>query len=77
MGLAGDEIPLACRILSIVDAYDAMTTNRSYRAAQDESYARSEIRNGLGKQFDPEVGKIMLEILEEEAAGGSFNSPVE
>lgn len=76
-GLEGDKIPLVSRIIGVADAYDAMTTNRSYRAAQDESYARSEIRNGLGKQFDPEVGKIMLEILEEEAAGGSFNSPAE
>ncbi|MCI2049925.1 MAG: HD domain-containing protein [Lachnospiraceae bacterium] len=58
-------IPLVSRIIGVADAYDAMTTSRSYRTAQNEDYARKEIRNGRGKQFDPEIGKILLEILEE------------
>lgn len=62
-GLKGNEIPLVARIICVADAYDAMTTNRSYRGALNESSAKEEIRNGLGTQFDPAIGKIMLEIL--------------
>ena len=62
-GLKGTEIPLVARIIGIADSYDAMTTTRSYRGALNESNAEDEIRKGLGTQFDPEIGKIMLEIL--------------
>jgi putative two-component system response regulator len=62
-GLKGTEIRLVARIIGIADSYDAMTTTRSYRGALNESNAEDEIRKGLGTQFDPEIGKIMLEIL--------------
>ena len=65
-GLKGKEIPLVARIIEVADAYDAMTTNRSYRDALKENSAEEEIRKGLGTQFDPEIGTIMLDILAKE-----------
>jgi putative nucleotidyltransferase with HDIG domain len=52
-GLAGDDISLDGRILAIADAYDAMTSDRSYRAALGHSEAISRIRDAAGSQFDP------------------------
>ncbi len=69
-GIKGENIPLVSRIIGVADAYDAMTTDRPYRKAQTEDYAEEEIRTGLGTQFDPEIGKIMLEILENKEAAG-------
>lgn len=53
--IAGTDIPLLARILSVADAYDAMTTNRSYRPALSEQRAVQEIEAGKGTQFDPVV----------------------
>jgi HD-GYP domain-containing protein (c-di-GMP phosphodiesterase class II) len=53
MGLKGSEIPLECRILAIVDAYDAMTNNRPYRQAMTHKQAIAELKRCSGKQFDP------------------------
>ncbi|MGH2979893.1 MAG: bifunctional diguanylate cyclase/phosphohydrolase, partial [Solirubrobacterales bacterium] len=52
-GLSGEDIPLACRILHVADAYDAMTCERPYRPAMSESEARAELARGAGTQFDP------------------------
>ncbi|HWQ79156.1 MAG TPA: HD domain-containing phosphohydrolase [Anaerovoracaceae bacterium] len=60
-GIKGEEIPLLSRIVSVVDAYDAMTENRSYRKAMSEEEAADEIRKNAGTQFDPEVAKVFLE----------------
>ena len=54
-GLRGDEIPLCSRILSVMDAYDAMTSNRPYRKAIPKNEAIKIIIDEKGKQFDPEV----------------------
>jgi putative nucleotidyltransferase with HDIG domain len=54
-GLAGDEIPLVARILTVVDALDAITTDRPYRPATTFAQARESIREGAGTQFDPMV----------------------
>lgn len=54
-GLAGEEIPLAARIIAVADAFDAMTSDRPYRKALAAEEAREEIRRGEGSQFDPEV----------------------
>jgi len=51
-GLAGGEIPLEARVLSVVDAYEAMTSERPYRAAMDHATACREIWAGAGSQFD-------------------------
>jgi diguanylate cyclase (GGDEF)-like protein len=62
-GLAGEEIPLGARIIFACDAWDAMTSDRPYRAAMPESEAREEMRRAAGSQFDPEVVRALLSIL--------------
>jgi HD-GYP domain-containing protein (c-di-GMP phosphodiesterase class II) len=52
-GLVGDQIPIAARIFALVDAMDAMTTDRPYRPAQSWESATDEILAQAGKQFDP------------------------
>ncbi len=59
-GLKGEEIPLLARILAVADAFDAMTTDRPYRPRFSLEEALSEIENGSGTQFDPEVVKAFL-----------------
>jgi HD-GYP domain-containing protein (c-di-GMP phosphodiesterase class II) len=63
-GLMGEEIPLGARIVSVASALDAITSDRPYRAAQSLQYAREEIERWWGKQFDPEVVKVFLEMPE-------------
>lgn len=60
-GLAGDAIPLHVRILSVADAYDAMTSSRPYRPAKTHEKAIEELRNNAGQQFDPEAVKSFLQ----------------
>ena len=63
-GLQGEEIPLTSRILSIVDSYDAMTQDRSYKKAMSKDEAIIEIRKNAGTQFDPELSEIFInEVL--------------
>lgn len=64
-GLKADEIPLPCRILSVTDAYDAMTNNRVYRKALSKTEAIEEIMRNSGSQFDPEITQIFLDLLTE------------
>lgn len=54
-GVAGQEIPLASRVITVSDAYHAMTSNRPYRSALDEEKAMRRMRDGAGSQFDPGV----------------------
>lgn len=63
-GLKGREIPLHARIISVVDSYDAMTSDRPYRSALTREYAVSELRRCSGTQFDPEVVEAFVSILE-------------
>jgi hypothetical protein len=53
MGLAGDEIPEFARVLAVADAFDSMTSNRSYRGARPAAEAIAELRKWAGTQFDP------------------------
>lgn len=62
-GLSGDEIPITARIVSVVDAYCAMITKRSYKEAYGEVYAREELERCAGTQFDPHVVQAFLEVL--------------
>lgn len=64
LGLAADDIPLACRILGIADAYDAMTNDRPYRQAMTRQEAIAEIRHCSGSQFDPQLVEIFITIIE-------------
>jgi HD-GYP domain-containing protein (c-di-GMP phosphodiesterase class II) len=69
-GLAGTRIPLAARIFSVADCFDAMTSDRPYRAALPVEMALNEIRAGAGTQFDPEVTEAFLELAEEDDTFG-------
>jgi HD-GYP domain-containing protein (c-di-GMP phosphodiesterase class II) len=61
-GLHGDEIPTISRIIAVVDAYDAMTTTRSYRSELAIQQALDIIRQESGKQFCPEAVQALLEL---------------
>jgi putative nucleotidyltransferase with HDIG domain len=63
-GLRGDQIPIGARIFAIADTFDAMTSDRPYRAAQSISSGRREIERNSGKQFDPEIVKVFLSVPE-------------
>lgn len=65
-GLAGETIPLGARIIAVVDAFDAMTTNRPYRAALPIETAIAELRREAGAQFDPRVVEAFLDALDSE-----------
>ncbi len=65
-GISGEEIPEEARIIAVADAYDAMSSNRSYRRALPQEKVRSEIERGKGKQFDPRFADIMLEMIDED-----------
>ncbi len=65
-GLAGEDIPEQARIIAVADAYDAMTSNRSYRGALPQETVRGEIEKGKGSQFDPRFADIMLSMIDED-----------
>jgi putative nucleotidyltransferase with HDIG domain len=64
-GLAGEAIPIGARIVLVVDAYHAMTSDRPYRARLPEARAHEQLRTGSGSQFDPAIVDAFLAILEE------------
>jgi putative nucleotidyltransferase with HDIG domain len=74
-GLAGEEIPLGSAIVSACDALNAMTTDRSYRAALSLEEAIEELRAQSGKQFHPRVVEVLTRILERPGATGSAREP--
>lgn len=63
-GLAGDRIPLSARIISVADAFEAMTAGRYYRARRSVEDAVEELRRGNGTQFDPKVVEAFLTCIE-------------
>lgn len=62
-GLAGEEIPFEARIVAACDAFNAMTTNRSYRRAMPERAALEELRDNAGTQFDPRVVAVLERLI--------------
>jgi putative nucleotidyltransferase with HDIG domain len=64
-GLRGESIPLGARIIAVVDAFDAMTTDRPYRSALSEERAVAVLRKERGSQFDPRVVDTFLQIMDE------------
>jgi HD-GYP domain-containing protein (c-di-GMP phosphodiesterase class II) len=66
-GLAGEDIPLVARIVSCCDAYNAMTTDRSYRKALPQHEAIAELRRSSGSQFDPAVVDALISAVERSA----------
>lgn len=63
-GLEGEDIPLRARIISIADAYDAMTSERPYRKPLTHQQAIEEIKINAGSQFDPAIAKIFIGLFE-------------
>jgi diguanylate cyclase (GGDEF)-like protein len=62
-GIMGENIPLAARCLAIIDAFDAMTSNRPYRTALSVESALNEIKNNIGYQFDPKLANLFIELV--------------
>jgi len=60
-GLKGDDIPFVSRIIAIADAFDAMSSERSYRSSMPEQVVIEELRNNAGIQFDPELVNVFVE----------------
>ena len=65
-GLAGNDIPEAARIIAVADAYDAMTSYRSYRDVISQDKVRSEFVRCSGTQFDPRFADIMIKMIDED-----------
>lgn len=65
-GLKGEDIPQIARIIAVADAYDAMTSKRSYRDIMPQMQVREELINGSGTQFDPQYAKHMLYLMDKD-----------
>jgi prepilin-type N-terminal cleavage/methylation domain-containing protein len=65
-GLAGEEIPLNARIFAVADVYDALISDRPYRAGLSKEQVLLYLREKAGTQFDPSVVQAMIEVLSEE-----------
>ncbi len=64
-GLKGEDIPLPGRLMSILDVYDAITSERVYKPAYSHEYAIEAIKEGRGTQFDPDITDAFIEIQED------------
>ncbi len=64
--LKGEDIPVEARIIAVADAYDAMSSRRSYREILSQDVIRGELENGKGTQFDPEIAEVMIKIINED-----------
>ena len=67
-GLHGDQIPFAARLFAVIDAFDAITSERPYRNARSYAEAASEIAAGAGTQFDPKIVQAFLAVLPDQWA---------
>jgi putative two-component system response regulator len=63
--LAGDAIPLAARLMAIADVFDALISRRSYKAPMPPAVARETMAAGRGRQFDPDLLDVFLEVFDE------------
>jgi diguanylate cyclase (GGDEF)-like protein len=64
-GLAGEEIPLGARVITVCDAYDAIRGERPYSTRRDQQYALAELRRGAGTQFDPHVVEVFSRVIDQ------------
>jgi putative nucleotidyltransferase with HDIG domain len=74
-GLKGEQIPLGARLVAVANTLDAITSNQPYRAAQSSRAAREEIHRCSGRQFDPEIVRIFLDMPD--SAWGQFRKEIE
>jgi len=65
-GVKGDKIPLFAKILTVADAYDAMTSDRPYKKALTQKKAIKELQKCADKEFDRKISSMMIEIIKEE-----------
>ncbi len=65
-GISGENIPAEARIIAVADAYDAMSSRRSYRDILPQTQLREEMEKGVGTQFDPVFAEIMLTMIDED-----------
>lgn len=65
-GISGETIPVEARIIAVADAYDAMSSRRSYRDVLPQEKIREEMLRGKGSQFDPRFAEIMLSMMDED-----------
>lgn len=65
-GIAGENIPLEAQIIAVADAYDAMSSRRSYRDVLPQQQIRSELVEGCGRQFSPRFAEIMVQMIDED-----------
>ncbi len=65
-GISGENIPAEARIIAVADAYDAMSSRRSYRDVLPQAQLREEMEKGVGTQFDPVFAQIMLTMIDED-----------
>lgn len=65
-GISGDDIPYLARIIAVADAYDAMSSNRVYRRHLPKDKILSELEKGCGTQWDEEITKIMIKLINED-----------
>jgi hypothetical protein len=77
MGLAGDEIPEFARVLSVADAFDAMTSDRSYRGARPVAEAVEELRKWAGTQFDPAFVDAFVTAIQRDGWTPPESAPAE
>ncbi len=71
LGLAGEEIPIECRILNIVDSFDVMTNKRPYAEVRSRENALEEIKDNAGTRYDPTLVKDFISIFNENCNGNS------
>jgi HD-GYP domain-containing protein (c-di-GMP phosphodiesterase class II) len=65
-GLSGENIPEEARIICLADSYDAMTSKRSYSSPRSQEEVRAEIERCRGTQFDPEIAKYLIQMIDED-----------
>jgi HD-GYP domain-containing protein (c-di-GMP phosphodiesterase class II) len=76
-GISGDAIPFGARIIAVADSFNAMVSDRPYRKGLALEAAMEEIRSNAGSQFDPDVAKAFLELLEAEPRGSAGSVPTQ
>jgi putative nucleotidyltransferase with HDIG domain len=73
-GLSGDSIPLLARIISVVDAFDAMMSDRVYRSRLNLDQARQQLLNGAGTQFDTDIVSVFVDIIDRMTEEGTLEA---